>query len=107
MILILLLSLLHDLVLIKLLGREDAKIGTIWKRVKPFRCGDFGDCIEKVEILQKLTVKRSNHLIVNKFNNAILADDKHLPMSFLPLPANYIQAYLYHLLPTIFTLSRP
>ncbi|KAF8096911.1 hypothetical protein N665_0299s0069 [Sinapis alba] len=47
---------------VKLLGREDASVD--WynleksKRVKPFRCGDFDDCIEKVETSQGLTVKK-------------------------------------------------
>ncbi|KAJ0244565.1 Uncharacterized protein HA466_0191820 [Hirschfeldia incana] len=47
---------------VKLLGREDASVD--WynleksKRVKPFRCGDFDECIEKVENSQGLTVKK-------------------------------------------------
>ncbi|CAN7112974.1 hypothetical protein HID58_003867 [Brassica napus] len=47
---------------VKLLGREDASVD--WynleksKRVKPFRCGDFDDCIEKVETSQGLTVRK-------------------------------------------------
>ncbi|KAL0720022.1 hypothetical protein Bca4012_069346 [Brassica carinata] len=47
---------------VKLLGREDASVD--WynleksKRVKPFRCGDFDECIEKVETSQGLTVKK-------------------------------------------------
>ncbi|KAL0744621.1 hypothetical protein Bca4012_086134 [Brassica carinata] len=47
---------------VKLLGREDASVD--WynleksKRVKPFRCGDFDDCIEKVETSQGLTIRK-------------------------------------------------
>ncbi|CAG7878486.1 uncharacterized protein At1g51745 [Brassica rapa] len=47
---------------VKLLGREDASVD--WynleksKRVKPFRCGDFDDCIEKVENSQGLTIRK-------------------------------------------------
>ncbi|CAH8325547.1 unnamed protein product [Eruca vesicaria subsp. sativa] len=47
---------------VKLLGREDASVD--WynleksKRVKPFRCGDFDECIEKVETSQGLTVRK-------------------------------------------------
>ncbi|KAL1211468.1 hypothetical protein V5N11_023481 [Cardamine amara subsp. amara] len=47
---------------VKLLGREDASVD--WynleksKRVKPFRCGDFDDCIERVESSQALTIRK-------------------------------------------------
>ncbi|CAN8260581.1 unnamed protein product [Cochlearia groenlandica] len=47
---------------VKLLGREDASVD--WynleksKRVKPFRCGDFDDCIERVETSQSLTIRK-------------------------------------------------
>ncbi|XP_010485649.1 PREDICTED: uncharacterized protein At1g51745-like [Camelina sativa] len=47
---------------VKLLGREDASVD--WynleksKRVKPFRCGDFDECIERVESSQALTIRK-------------------------------------------------
>ncbi|KAJ4873599.1 Tudor/PWWP/MBT superfamily protein [Raphanus sativus] len=47
---------------VKLLGREDASVD--WynleksKRVKPFRCGDFDDCIEKVETSHGVTIRK-------------------------------------------------
>uniref|UniRef100_A0A1J3DRI5 PWWP domain-containing protein n=1 Tax=Noccaea caerulescens TaxID=107243 RepID=A0A1J3DRI5_NOCCA len=47
---------------VKLLGREDASVD--WynleksKRVKPFRCGDFDDCIDRVESTQGLTIRK-------------------------------------------------
>ncbi|GAB2264968.1 hypothetical protein Dimus_000039 [Dionaea muscipula] len=47
---------------VKLLGREDASVD--WynleksKRVKPFRCGDFDDCIEKAEASLGMPAKK-------------------------------------------------
>ncbi|XP_071706064.1 uncharacterized protein [Rutidosis leptorrhynchoides] len=47
---------------VKLLGREDASVD--WynleksKRVKPFRCGEFDDCIEKAEASQGMPPKK-------------------------------------------------
>ncbi|AAF26110.1 hypothetical protein [Arabidopsis thaliana] len=47
---------------VKLLGREDASVD--WynleksKRVKPFRCGDFDECIERVESSQAMIIKK-------------------------------------------------
>ncbi|PRQ60674.1 putative PWWP domain-containing protein [Rosa chinensis] len=47
---------------VKLLGREDASVD--WynleksKRVKPFRCGDFDDCIHKAESAQGMPPKK-------------------------------------------------
>ncbi|KAM7279871.1 hypothetical protein ACFE04_007005 [Oxalis oulophora] len=47
---------------VKLLGREDASVD--WynleksKRVKPFRCGEFDDCIDKAESSHGMPVKR-------------------------------------------------
>ncbi|KAM0023914.1 putative PWWP domain containing protein PWWP2 [Helianthus debilis subsp. tardiflorus] len=47
---------------VKLLGREDASVD--WynleksKRVKPFRCGEFDDCIERAEASQGMPPKK-------------------------------------------------
>ncbi|KAL8134726.1 uncharacterized protein At1g51745-like isoform X2 [Apium graveolens] len=47
---------------VKLLGREDASVD--WynleksKRVKPFRCGEFDDCIDKAEASQGMPPKK-------------------------------------------------
>ncbi|KAF6138747.1 hypothetical protein GIB67_040879 [Kingdonia uniflora] len=47
---------------VKLLGRDDASVD--WynleksKRVKPFRCGEFDDCIEKVESSHGFPIKK-------------------------------------------------
>lgn len=47
---------------VKLLGREDASVD--WynleksKRVKPFRCGEFDDCIERAEATQGMPPKK-------------------------------------------------
>ncbi|KAG6576872.1 hypothetical protein SDJN03_24446, partial [Cucurbita argyrosperma subsp. sororia] len=47
---------------VKLLGREDASVD--WynleksKRVKPFRCGEFDDCIERAESSQGMPIKK-------------------------------------------------
>ncbi|OIV94962.1 hypothetical protein TanjilG_22159 [Lupinus angustifolius] len=47
---------------VKLLGREDASVD--WynfeksKRVKPFRCGEFDGCIERVESTQGIPLKK-------------------------------------------------
>ncbi|KAL6541437.1 hypothetical protein OROGR_010923 [Orobanche gracilis] len=47
---------------VKLLGREDASVD--WynleksKRVKAFRCGEFGDCIERAEATQGMPPKK-------------------------------------------------
>ncbi|KAG6600220.1 hypothetical protein SDJN03_05453, partial [Cucurbita argyrosperma subsp. sororia] len=47
---------------VKLLGREDASVD--WynleksKRVKPFRCGEFDDCIERAEFSQGMPMKK-------------------------------------------------
>ncbi|CAL0314548.1 unnamed protein product [Lupinus luteus] len=47
---------------VKLLGREDASVD--WynleksKRVKPFRCGEFDGCIERVESTQGMPLKK-------------------------------------------------
>ncbi|XP_010549813.1 PREDICTED: uncharacterized protein At1g51745 [Tarenaya hassleriana] len=47
---------------VKLLGREDASVD--WynleksKRVKAFRCGDFDECIERVESAQGLPIRK-------------------------------------------------